>query len=133
MSSCSFHYSKEAIINQLYGVRFNNDCQIVYSQFPDSTEIDNIKAIAGVDKVETYSYYSAEVSFNGKAESISINGVPENNSLLKIPNETDGIIGNIEGFVLEKHTAKNLDVKVGDYVSLDGKSTLVTALSNQFI
>jgi len=62
-----------------------------------------------------------------------MNGVPENNSLLKIPNETDGIIGNIEGFVLEKHTAKNLDVKVGDYVSLDGKSTLVTALSNQFI
>jgi putative ABC transport system permease protein len=132
-ASCSFHYSKEAIIDQIFELRFANDCQVVYTTFPDQDIVDEIKAIEGVNKVEVYSYYSANITFEEKSETISINGVPQNNELLRIPDENNGVINNITGFVLEKHTADNLGVKVGDYVALDGVSTLVTALSNQYV
>jgi len=132
-SSCSFHYSKEAIIEQLFDVRFDNDCQIVYSTYPDKDVIEQVKSIEGVEEVETYSYYNVDITFNDKTENINMNGLPSNPTLLKIPDESNGIITDFNGFILEKHIANNLGVKVGDYVLLDGVKTLVTALSNQYV
>jgi putative ABC transport system permease protein len=132
-ASCSFHYSKEGILNQLFEVRLVSDAQIGFTSYPTSDTLNEIKNTEGVTSVEECSFLSATVSFNGQSEDININGVPSNHSLMNIPDDNQGIISSVDGFVLESHTAKRLGIQAGDNVLLNDQEIKVAALSNQYV
>lgn len=134
LSGLAFDYAKDSIVTQLFDERIDYDCQILLRDYPDENIEKGFLELHGVTAIERVVFLTTEVTFGEKTESILVNGVVSENSLVNIIGE-DGHIISVpeEGIVLDGHLASRLGVKAGDRVTVGDTQLTVTALSDHYV
>ena len=135
--STLFFASKEEMIDQSVNRRLAYDCQVYLTQKEDDAFINNFANQTFVSEFENcyYTYLKADKP-NGEFVYLECLAVDEGiNKLVTIPNIKG--IGNLsvpeEGIVLTSAGAKQLGVKKGDKISINGKDVVVTDISFQYV
>ncbi len=129
-----FSVSCNTMIRQATVTRLPFDCQIYLPNDDDGALGNDLKLQSFVEAVEECGYTYLEVQSKSKSEYIECLGVKEANSqLIYIPDQSGN--GRIyvpeEGLILARSHAELFHVGVGDYLTLGGKSVVVTAISEQ--
>lgn len=133
LSGLAFDYAKDAVMTQLFDERIAYDCQILLQDYPDPQIEDEIRSLDGVSAVEAVVFLPAQVSFNGKTESILINGITQNSLIHILGKEGKELSVAEEGIILDCHLAERMGICVGDTVMVEGVPLTVTALSNHYV
>lgn len=131
----SLELSKRTMVGQLYEVRMNYDIQVYFDNMPT---LENIETYYGSDeniKAKTLiKYLPSEVKFNGKEETFLINGISNDQDLIRVVSDYEQVmkVPN-EGIVLSNYHAGLLNANVGDILTINGKEVEVKAISHQFL
>lgn len=133
-SSLSMNASMKEYIDYLYDVQKNYDVQVV-SLFGDADKmIEELKTCEYVTQLQTYNSIFVDVSHEDKTKKCTIIGFPQNNNMMQFNDVNTGerlTIPN-KGVILDKLTAKALDVKVGDGVRFCNKRYEVKAIADMY-
>lgn len=134
-TSISFIKSKNYILDELYNKRTNYDAQIFFSKEIDNDLIKELNELDYTKDIQTLYYYNGNITGNNKSRKTTINGINKDSKLINIYdiNNKNKINLSSEGIILEKHIAKDLDVGINDYVTVNNKKLKVINLSNQCI
>lgn len=85
-----------------------------------------------VDNYETIICAEAELIFEDSEKQVMIYGLPEDTTLTVVLDEFESPIDCEEGIVLDKQTAEDLGIVVGDSVVINGIPTTVIQVSAQY-
>ena len=136
MLCCNFYVAKEAMIDQAINHRLNYDCQVYMQEVSDQATVDSIKNQENVTAFEDCYYTYLSVSANNNSfyvETLAANPTSDS-GLIVIPNKNG--VGSLEipekGILLPKTDADRLKVKIGDMVTIGGKSVEVIDISFQY-
>ena len=133
-SSIAFHVSKNYLLHQFYDLRTHYDAQIFVGEAPAPELLSGISAQSGVSDVEVLSYLDAPVSANGHTAEVTFAAPADNTVLVTVCDSRDNPLPiPANGVILERHLAQDLEVSVGDTVTVNGVALKVTALSAQSI
>lgn len=128
-SSLSFKSANDCITSQLLDERVKYDSIIFFSEEPSDTILDELESLEYVNALQVIRYYTVNVSSESGSERITINAIPQDTSLITIP---DVSVLPDEGIILEKYAADALNVSVGDHVSVNNVSMTVKGISEQY-
>lgn len=131
----SINLSKNTTMEQLYEVRMNYDVQVYFDNLPSDKDIetyfkddDNI-----IDKT-LIKYLPSKLSFNGVDENVLINGIDNDQDLVRIVTDYNNVIPvPDEGIVLSYAHAHALNADVGDIILVNGEEAEVKAISHEYL
>ena len=130
--SISFYLSKDKILYDYYKRRVNYDCEIITKGEPSETFLKHITAKGYAKDPEVIRYYNRKILANGEVASAIIKAIPVNTGKINIFDSREKKIAlSLEGIILEKHLADQLNVEVGDEVLIDGVFYPVSGISDQ--
>lgn len=130
----SFDVSKNSILKQMYDLRTHYDAQIFVTDEPDSALLQGFADVEGVTNVEVINYRNTTAVFGDKTADVVICGLPKETALISICDKNEAQIAVPEtGIVLERHTAEELGVSVGDSIKIDNAELQITAVSEQCV
>ena len=133
-TSIAFHVSKNYLLHQFYDLRTHYDAQIFVGEAPTAELLSGIASQSGVSDVETLSYLDASVSANGHTADVTFAAPADNSVLVTVTDSRDDPLPiPAQGVILERHLAQDLEVAVGDTVTVNGVLLEVAALSAQSI
>ena len=132
----TFFASKTRLVNQSVNIRPQYDGQIYYSSLISDEEVNELISMDSITKLENCYYTYVEATKDGKSiylECLAIDEASQNN-FVNIPDARTRKMLKIEkeGIILPTSVAKELKVKKGDYISINGINVKVIALSNQY-
>lgn len=133
----SFYLSKTALIEQGCDGRMNYDCQVYLQEEAAPSLIETLRQEESISSILDCYYTYVEVS-NDNGDAIFLECLafdPSlNGGMILIPNDEG--YGNIalpeEGIIIPKGYAKDLSVKRGDKVTINGNSIEVIGISYQY-
>ena len=115
-------------LNNTFDEYIKYDAQVVFASEADGfdKELDSI----GAQKYEQTRYAAPTLSFNGKEEVITLQGLSSESKMVQIPVKR-GVYIKVpeEGITVNMITAKNLGIKQGDTVTVDGKEAYVAYIT----
>ncbi len=131
----SINLSKNTTMEQLYEVRMNYDVQVYFDNLPSDKDIetyfkddDNI-----IDKT-LIKYLPSKISFNGVDENVLINGIDNDQDLVRIVTDYNNVISvPDEGIVLSYAHAHAINADVGDIILVNGEEAEVKAISHEYL
>ena len=131
----SLELSKKTMVNQLFQTRMNYDVQLYFDNLPTQADIqsyfdgdDNI-----VDKT-LIKYLPSTVKFNDIEETILINGINNDQNLIRVVSDYDDVITVPDnGIILCYYHADLLKASVGDIITINDSPVEVKAISKQFL
>ena len=131
----SLELSKKTMIDQLYGTRMNYDVQVYFDNMP--TQEDIMSIFDGDDNITDKTlikYLPSEVKFNDIEETLLINGISNDQDLVRVVSDYDDLITvPDEGIVLCYYHADLLKANVGDIIIINDTEVEVKAISKQFL
>ena len=131
-ASVSFIAAKNNVIDQTFTQRIHYDCQIFFEDAPDEELMNELERLGLVSKIQPLLYYDIEFSGENGTNPAVVNAVEPGTELVSIY-DTDGEMRSVrEGEILiERHLAKELDVKEGDQVRVNGAMMRVGGILDQ--
>ena len=131
----SLELSKQTMVNQLYGTRMNYDIQVYFDNLPSQSDIatyfDGDENITAKTLIK---YLPSEVKFNDKEETFLINGISNDQDLVRVVSDYDEVISvPTTGIILCYYHADLLKAKVGDTITINDNPVEVKAISKQFL
>ena len=131
----SLEVSKQSMLNQLYGTRLNYDVQVYFDNLP--TEADIATYFDGDENITAKTlikYLPSEAKFNGKEETFLINGINNDQDLVRVVSDYDQVIEvPNEGIILCYYHAYLLNASVGDIITINDSPVEVKAISKQYL
>ena len=131
----SLEVSKNSMLNQLYGTRLNYDVQVYFDNMP--TEADIATYFDGDENITAKTlikYLPSEAKFNNKEETFLINGIDNNQDLVRVVSDYDQVIEvPNEGIILCYYHAYLLNANVGDIITINDSPVEVKAISKQYL
>ena len=125
-----FSASKNFILQELFERRLRYDAQVFLSGSPEEEWYGKIAALPSVSALEKTVYLVTTVEKDGKTERCTLSGVAPDTKMIRLTNESGKDIPVPEnGIVLEQKTAKRLNAKKGDVVTVNGFPLTVTDIS----
>ena len=132
--SCFFYISKGEMISQSADRRLNYDCQVYLTSKATDEEINNLKNLECIKSIEDCYYTYLKATKNNKDIYLETLALNIDQKMINIPDSSGN--GNInvkeEGLIIPKSIAESNGIKVGDYLSINGKEVKVTDLSYQY-
>jgi len=134
--SFSYKESKDSIITQVMGERYNFDICYFSSDSNNSKVFKKLSELDGVDDIEIIQ--NAKVTATGTKGQMEINicGVDPDGQMLLFPDE-NGKVGNVkieeEGIWLNIDQARKIGAKVGDVISIEGVPVEVKGLTHEYM
>lgn len=131
----SLELSKRSMISQLYETRLNYDVQVYFDNLPTSEEIETyFKDDTNIKAKTLIKYLPSEVIFNDHEETLLINGISNDQDLLRVVSDYNDVMQiPDEGIVLCYYHADLLKCTVGDIIKINGIDVEVKAISKEFI
>ena len=134
LASIAFHVSKNHLLSQIYDQRIHYDAQIFLDSAPTQELLSGIAAQNSVSDVEVLTYISATVTANGRTADATFSAPADDTALLTVCDRQEQPIPiPRQGVILERHLARELNLDVGDTVSVNGIGLEITALSDQSV
>lgn len=136
--SMFFYVSKTELMDQTINRRLNFDAQVYLTEKASEEQIQNVKNISSITAIENCLYTYAEATSKNNNQSVYLEllalDANSNNNLVNIPNEkgVKTLKLNKDGIIIPKGAAKQLNVKVGDYITINQKDVLITGISFQY-
>ena len=134
--SLFFFASKTRLIDQSVNIRPQYDGQIYYANLISDEEFYDLESIDAITKAENCYYTYLEASASGNSVYLECLAIDElsHNHFVNIPDSRAKKTIDIEkeGIILPKSIAKELKVKQGDYLTINGKDVIINAISNQY-
>ena len=137
-SALSIAESKATMMTQLFSTRLNYDAQVYFDNLPTQESVDEIFSIddKNITSKTLIKYLPSEMvnTHNGKKANALINGIKEDQDLVRIVDDYSHVIPVPEhGIVLSSYHAYLLDASIGDVIACDDIPLTVTAISNEFL
>ena len=131
----SLEMSKKTMLDQLYETRMNYDVQVYFDNLPDNQYVtDHFENDDNIINKTMIKYLPSEVKFNDITETFLINGITNDQDLIRVVSDYNDIIEvPAEGIVLSYAHADLLKAKVGDVIKVNDVDTEVKAISKQFV
>lgn len=131
----SLELSKNTMIDQLYGTRLNYDVQVYFDNLPSDIEIESyFDDDANIEAKTLIKYLPSEVKFNNNVETFLINGINNDQDLIRVVSDYNDVIQvPEEGIVLCSYHAHLLGANIGDIISVNDKEVEVKGISKEFI
>ena len=134
LSAVAFNESKDGILTRMYQERTHYDAQIFFTQEPSQKLIDSLNASGYASDCQAQQYFRPEITTALGSSTISICALDPETELITVFGLQDEPLSIPEnGIVLEKHTADQLGIGVGDAVSVGNSLLTVAALSDQSV
>ena len=131
-SAFAFGASKDKILVSYYEDRINYDCEAFFAYEPPADKIGNMKELGILGVPESVRYYKKIISFGGISEEAVFQAIPKDTDKVRILDSDEKEIRlKDDGIILESHLAEKLGLKVGDAVTIEGESFLLTGISLQ--
>ncbi len=134
--SLYFNVSKTELVNQSVNRRLNFDAQIYLTEVASEEAITALKNQEFVTAFENCYYTYMEATNDDKKMYLECLAYDPDTTLnlVQIPSKNGRKTQPLqkEGIVLPKSAAKELNVKVGDTITINGKDIKITAISNQY-
>ena len=115
-------------LNNTFDEYIRYEAQVVFADEPEGfdQELESI----GAQKYEQTRYAAPVLKFNGKEETITLQGLPLNSASVRIPIKRN-VYAAVpeEGISVNMITAKALGIKAGDTVNVDGHDVKVAYIS----
>ena len=131
----SLELSKQTMVSQLFDTRLNYDVQVYFDNMPSKADI--ISYFDGDENIEAKTlikYLPSEVTFNDKDETFLINGIENDQDLVRVVSNYDRVIEvPSEGIILCSYHAYLLGADVGDIITINDVNVEVKAISKEFI
>lgn len=132
VASFSIITSKNYILTETFEKRTNYDAQVFFSKKPNAKQLQELRELENVERIENVKIYNATIEKNGKSESIVINAISIDSECVNIYNlKEEKIVVPKSGIILEKNVADRLNVRIGDFVNVEGISFEVKEISSQ--
>jgi putative ABC transport system permease protein len=133
-SSLGFIASKNYVLHQYYDQRIHYDCQIIYSEEPTDETLAALSGLSYVRSVQPLRYYEATASCGANEIDIVVNALQHDTELVSVIDEQDNILAiPDDGVIMEQTAARQLGVKAGDTVTINGVDLTVTDISKQCV
>lgn len=131
----SLELSKRSMIDQLFGARLNYDVQVYFDNLPSEEEIKSyFDGDTNIEAKTLIKYLPSEVKFNDKDETFLINGIDNDQDLVRVVSDYNDVMEvPDEGIILCYYHAELLDAKVGDIITVNDQPVEVKGISKQFI
>lgn len=134
LSAVAFNESKNGILKRMYQERIHYDAQIFFTQEPSRGLIDSLNASGYAFDCQAQQYFSSEITTAQGSSTISLCALEPETDLITVFGLQDEPLSIPEsGLVLEKHTADQLGIVVGDRISVGNSFLTVAALSDQSV
>lgn len=133
-SSLSMNASMKEYVDYTYDVQKNYDTQVVSLLGNFDKTIEELKNCEYVTQLQTYNSISVDISHKDKTKECKIIDFPQKNDMIQFNDADTGerlTIPN-KGIILDKLTAKALNVKAGDEVRFCNKRFKVIAIANMY-
>lgn len=133
-SSLSMNASMKEYVDYTYDVQKNYDVQVVSLLGNFDETIEELNNCEYVTQLQTYNSISVDISHEGNTKECKIIDFPQKSNMIQFNDVITGerLITPNKGIILDKLTAKALDVKVGDEVRFCNKRFKVNAIANMY-
>ena len=116
-------------LNNTFEKYINYDAQVVFASDPENFETE-LRDVIKTDDFEKTMYAAPTLEFNGKSTIIALQGLNRSTNKVVIPvSKKETALVPEEGITINMITAKQLGIKAGDTVLLDGKEINVAYIS----
>lgn len=130
--SLTYSFSLQGMFEQTYQQRYDYDCEVFLSQGYDIDILkQEIKKLNIEYQIEYIDVQRLSLSFHQHTEMILVNGINEEDSMVKLHNDNQQIKIRSQGIVLDENLATKLSIKKGDYVKINNCLVEVTDISKQ--
>ncbi|MBO5487803.1 MAG: ABC transporter permease, partial [Eubacterium sp.] len=136
MISLSFQYvdAGKYVVRHTFGERLLYDCQIFLNNVCTKEEVKaELENIEDILESEVFFITNVDIEATGKTVFTTLYGVEPSSDLLRNRGENGEILQPEDGIVLDRYTADELQVSVGDQVAVGGKMLTVTGIHEENI
>lgn len=134
MISLSFQYidAGKYVVKHTFGERLLYDCQVFFKNVSTEEEVKaELKDVEEILESEVFFIASMDIKAGDKVASTTLYGVEPSSELLKNRGQKGEILQPEDGIVLAQYTADELQVSVGDKVTVGEKMLTVTGIHEE--
>ena len=134
--SFSFQYvdAGKYVVKNTFGERLLYDCQVFFKNVSTEEEVeDELEGIEEILESEVFFIATMDIEAAGRTVSTTLYGVEPSSKLLRNRGQKGEILQPEDGIVLARYTADELQVSVGDQVTVGGKRLTVTGIHEENI